>query len=140
MPEGCHRTLTLRAAVAPLIVRSVATATNNQTTAGQNNTNAGIQRASLQCHCMFTMLRGSSYRTSSFVGELHRAQSQQRDECECFVSSNFDLWFILKPRPDIPVVFTCLRLSVYFTLRLGLLAQHSSLVYSSYFCLDMLVS
>ena len=52
MPEGCHKTLTLRAAVARAavapatpIVRSVATATHNQTTAGQNNTNA-IQRAS----------------------------------------------------------------------------------------------
>ena len=64
MPEGCHRTLTLRAAVAPPIVRSVATATNNQTTAGQNNTNAGIQRASPV----------SLY--------LHHAQSQQLSDIE----------------------------------------------------------
>ena len=81
MPEGCHRTLTLRVAVAPPIVRSVATATNNQTTAGQNKTNAGIQRALLFpiVTVSSTMLGVSSYQTSrggsSFVGELHRGSA-----------------------------------------------------------------
>ena len=128
----------LRAAVAPHIVRSVATATHNQ-----NNTNA-IQRdspVSLQLHQMQTS-RGCL----NFVSELQLcSQSAARrslaqpdpytargrgvrvwlrktkcDECQCFVSSNFDLWFILKPRPDI-LVFTYLRLC--------LCTLHSGLVY-----------
>ena len=139
MPEGCHRTLTLRAAMAPPIVRSVATATNNQTTAGQNKTNAGIQRASLpecfHCHCIFTMLGVSSYQTSrggsSFVGELHRGSTTSVSALSA-ATLTFG-YFEAPPRHSSgKTLYLPTSVSVYFTLRLGLhvLAQQS-LVYSS---------